>query len=180
MSSPMFRDVADFIEGVATELSALSGKPASAHTADAVIEASNLVAAVIAADGRLTDMELDAYLDSIGPLLDPPLLTTAAHVRDTELFHNRQQWLTGPSVLFDLLVQADRRYGTRRSNHYYEMAMHLAHVTAATDLVPSMNEIAASDASRTRLLQARDAAGVARPGQPDQPVPRPAAAATAA
>ncbi|HZX55958.1 MAG TPA: AAA family ATPase [Ilumatobacteraceae bacterium] len=179
MSSPMSRDVADFIEGVATELSALSGKPASAHTADAVIEASNLVAAVIAADGRLTDMELDAYLDSIGPLLDPPLLTSAAHVRDTDLFHNRQQWLTGPSVLFDLLVQADRRYGTRRSNHYYEMAMHLAHVTAATDLVPSMNEIAAIDGYRTTLLKAMDAAGVARPGQPDNPAPRPAAAATA-
>src|SRR3954453_843555 len=179
MSSPMVRDVADFIKGVSTELSSLSGKPRSAHTADAVIEASNLMAAVIAADGRLTDMELDAYLDSVGPLLDPPLLTSAAHVRETDLFHKREQWLTGPSVLFDLLVQADRRYGTRRSNHYYEMAMHLAHVTAATDLVPSMNEIAAIDAYRTRLLQAMDAAGVARPGQPDKPVPQPAATATA-
>src|SRR6185295_7767734 len=87
MPSPMMRDVTDFVEGVAGELSALSGKPASAHTEDAVIEASNLVAAVIAADGRLTDMELDAYLDSIGPLLDPPLLTSAAHIRDTDLFH---------------------------------------------------------------------------------------------
>src|SRR4051795_13678987 len=108
MSSPMFRDVADFVEGVTTELSALSGKPASAHTADAVIEASNLVAAVIVADGRLTDMELDAYLDSIGPLLDPPLLTSAAHVRETDLFSKREQWFAAPSVLFDLLVQADR------------------------------------------------------------------------
>src|SRR3954470_7335216 len=179
MSSPMFRDVADFIEGVATELSALSGKPASAHTADAVIEASNLVAAGIPADGRLTDTELHAYLDSIGPVPDPPLLTSAAHLRDTDLFLNRQQWLTGPSVLFDLLVQADRRYGTRRSNHYYEMAMHLAHVTAATDLVPSVIEITAIDAYRTTLLEAMDAAGVARPGQPDKPVQRPTAAAAA-
>ncbi|HZY07398.1 MAG TPA: hypothetical protein VFE69_06615, partial [Ilumatobacteraceae bacterium] len=116
MPSPMMRDVAEFIDGVTTELTSLSGKPASAHHADAVIEASNLVAAVIAADGRLTDMELDAYLDSIGPLLDPPLLTSASHIRDTDLFHGRQEWLAGPSVLFDLLVQADRRYGTRRSN----------------------------------------------------------------
>ena len=37
-----------------------------AHLADAAIEASNLVAAVIAADGRLTDSELDAYLDPSG------------------------------------------------------------------------------------------------------------------
>src|SRR3954451_14049564 len=102
MSSPMFRDVADFIEGVATELSALSGKPTSAHTADAVIEASNLVAAVIAADGRLTDSELDAYLDSTGPLLDPPLLTSTTHIRETDLFDKREQRLAWPSVLFVL------------------------------------------------------------------------------
>jgi len=175
MPSPMLRDVSDFIDGISVELSALSGKPLDAHAPDAVIEASNLVAAVIAADGRLTDMELDAYLDSIGPLLDPPLLTSAAHVRDTDLFAHREQWLAAPSVLFDLLVQADRRYGTRRSNHYYDMAMRLAHVTAATDLVPSADEIDAIDRYRTLLLQAMDAAGVPRPGQPDKPLPRPAA-----
>ena len=45
--------------------------------------------------------------------------------------------------------------------------MRLAHVTAATDLVPSSDEIQAIDAYRTRLLQAMDAAGVARPGQPE-------------
>jgi len=171
----MLRDVSDFIEGISVELSALSGKPLDAHARDAVIEASNLVAAVIAADGRLTDMELDAYLDSIGPLLDPPLLTSAAHVRETDLFSKREQWLAAPSVLFDLLVQADRRYGTRRSNHYYDMAMRLAHVTAATDLVPSADEIDAIDGYRPLLLQAMDAAGVPRPGQPDKPLPRPAA-----
>jgi Holliday junction resolvasome RuvABC ATP-dependent DNA helicase subunit len=179
MPSPMMRDVAEFIDGITAELSSLSGKPASAHHADAVIEASNLVAAVIAADGRLTDMELDAYLDSIGPLLEPPLLTSSSHIRDTDLFHGRQEWLAGPSVLFDLLVQADRRYGTRRSSHYYEMAMRLAHVTAATDLVPSADEIDAIEGYRTRLLQAMDSAEVPRPGQPDKPIPQPAAAASA-
>ena len=138
------------------------------HAADAAIEASNLVAAVIAADGRLTDSELDAYLDSIGPLLDPPLITSAAHVRETDLFTNRDDWLAEPSVLFDLLVQADRKHGTRRSNRYYELAMRLAHVTAATDLIPSSAEVQAIDAYRSRLLQAMDAAGIARPGQPDR------------
>ena len=142
---------------------------------DATIEASNLVAGVIAADGRLTDSELDAYLDSIGPLLDPPLITTASHVRDTDLFRHRDDWLAGPSMLFDLLVRADGRYGTRRSNRYYELAMRLAHVTAATDLNPSVDELQAIDTYRTTLLHAMDAAGVARPGQPDA-APRPAPA----
>jgi AAA lid domain/ATPase family associated with various cellular activities (AAA) len=168
----MERDVAEFVSGIADELAALSGKSPEQHDADAVIEASNIVAAVIAADGRLTDAELDAYLDSIGPLLDPPLITSALHVRETDLFSHRDQWFAGPSVLFDLLVKADRKNGTRRSNRYYEMATHLAHVTAATDLVPSSGEIDAIDAYRTKLLQAMDAAGVPRPGQPDAIAPQ--------
>ena len=162
----MERDVAEFIMGIAAELAELSGRDASEHAADAVIEASNLIAGIIAADGRLTDSELDAYLDSVGHLLDPPLVTTAAHVRETDLFTHRDDWLAAPSVLFDLLVKADGRYGTRRSNRYYELAMRLAHVTAATDLNPSLDELQAIDAYRTRLLHAMDSAGVARPGQP--------------
>lgn len=174
MASPMQRDVAEFIDGIAAELGALSGRATSDHAADAVIEASNLVAAIIAADGRLTDSELDGYLDSIGPLLDPPLLTSAMHVRETDLFTRRGDWLAEPSVLFDLLVKADRRDGTRRSNRYYEFALRLAHVTAAIDLVPSSDEIEAIDAYRTRLLKAMDEAGVARPGQPDLDARKPA------
>ncbi|MEP7113255.1 MAG: hypothetical protein ABI862_08320, partial [Ilumatobacteraceae bacterium] len=132
MPSAMERDVAEFIDGITHELAALSGRDPSTHVADAAIEASNLVAAVVASDGRLTDSELDAYLDSIGPLLDPPLITSAMHVRQTDLFRNRDEWLDEPSVLFDLLVKADRKNGTRRSNRYYELSMRLAHVTAAT------------------------------------------------
>lgn len=175
----MERDVAEFVDGITHELSALSGRDPSTHVADAAIEASNLVAAIIASDGRLTDSELDAYLDSIGPLLDPPLVTSAAHVRETDLFSNRDQWLAQPSVLFDLLVKADRRQGTRRSNRYYELAMRLAHVTAATDLVPSSDELQAIDAYRTLLLQAMDGADVARPGQPVRPRPQPTPVAVA-
>ena len=175
MPGPMERDVTEFVTGIAHELGSLSGRPDAEHSADAVIEASNLVAAIIAADGRLTDSELDAYLDSIGPLLDPPLVTSSGQVRDSDLFSRRDEWLSEPSVLFDLLVKADHRDGTRRTNHYYELAMHLAHVTAATDLVPSTSELQAIDGFRTRLLQAMDGAGIARPGQPDQRDATPAA-----
>ena len=178
MTGPIDEDVAGFVNGIARELAELSGRPDAEHIADAVIEASNLVAAVIAADGRLTDSELDAYLDSIGPLLTPPLITTAAQLREGDLFTNRQQWLVEPGVLFDLLVKADRRDGTRRSNRYYELAMHLAHVTAATDLVPSQSELQAIDTFRTGLLRAMDAAGVARPGQPNIAMAAVAAAVT--
>ncbi len=174
MPGPIERDVAEFVAGIAHELGALTGRGDAEHTADAVIEASNLVAAIIAADGRLTDSELDAYLDSIGPLLDPPLITTSSHLRQSDLFSHREEWLAEPSVLFDLLVKADRRDGTRHSKRYYELAMHLAHVTAAADLVPSMSELQAIDVFRTRLLQAMDAGGVARPGQPSAATTGPA------
>ena len=177
MSASLHHDVTEFVEGVAHELGELSGRAIEAHMPDAVIEASNLVAAIIAADGRLTDSELDAYLDALGALLDPPLLTSAAHVRETDLFRHRDEWLAEPSVLFDLLVKADRKNHTRRSNRYYELAMRLAHVTAAIDLVPSADEIQAIDAFRTRLLHAMDAVGVPRPGQPDNARPQPTSAA---
>ncbi len=184
MPGPFERDIAQFVGGVSAELSALSGKNAATHRADATIEASNLVAAIIAADGRLSDSELDGYLDAIGPLLEPPLLTTAAHVRETDLFNHREQWLAEPSVLFDLFVKADGKHGTRRSHRYYELAMRLAHVTASLDLVPSLSELQAIDAYRSRLLHAMDAAGVTRPGQPEPaptatPVASTAAATTA-
>ena len=52
-------------------------------------------------------------------------------------------------------------------------------MTAATDLVPSSDEIEAIDAYRTRLLQAMDDAGVARPGQPDRAVRQPTPAGNA-
>ena len=136
-------------------------------------------AAIVAADGRLTDGELDAYLDAIGPLLDPPLITTAAHLpRDVHLFDGiDQEWLDGPSVLFDLLVKADGKHGTRRSHRYYELAMRLAHVTAALDLVPSLTELQAIDAFRTTAAAAIDSCGCHQAGpaghQP-RPTPTPA------
>ena len=165
----MDRDVADFIEGVTTELSSLSGKPASEHHGRRRDRGQQSDGSGHCrrrpADRHANSMRISTRSDRCSILRCSPAQRTFARPIS---FSNREQWLAGPSVLFDLLVQADRKYGTRRSNHYYEMAMHLAHVTAATDLVPSVDEIAAIDAYRTRLLQAMDAAGVARPGQPDQ------------
>ncbi|MEM9748215.1 MAG: AAA family ATPase, partial [Actinomycetota bacterium] len=64
----------------------------------------------------------------------------------------------------------------RRANRYYSLALELAHATAALDLVPSHDEIAAIDRFRTVLLTTMDEHAVPRPGQPDA---SPRAAATA-
>jgi hypothetical protein len=169
-AGPLAPEVRTFVADVAAELAALSGKPAAAHVGDVVVEASNLVAAIIDADGRLADAELRAYLDGIGPLLEPPLFVTPSRLREGGLLNGRRAWLARPSVLVELLVSADGRDVTRRSHRYYSAALQLAHAVAAIDLVPSPGELEAVDAFRTMLLQAMDLGGVPRPGQPD---PRP-------
>ena len=168
-----------FVHLVGGELAALSRRPTEDHTVDAVREVANIVGGVLAADGRLTDSELTAYLDELGPRLDPPLIVSTAAAREMHLFDGAAERLARPSVLFDLLVRGDARDGTRRAHTYYEAAMQVAHATAALDLVPSPDELGAIDSFRTALLRHLDAAGVSRPGQPVLATP-PAPAATTA
>ncbi len=177
--APMNVAVTGFVSEVSTELAALTGKQPDAYLAEATIEASNLVGGVLAADGRFTESELDAYLDAIGPLLDPPLITTAANLREMGILAGKLPTLTQPSVLFDLLVRADAKNGTTRSHLYYEKALRLAHVAAAIDLVPSLDEITAIDSFRSTLLAHLDANHVPRPGQSFVPVTPNAGAAPA-
>ena len=184
--------VSEFVRTMSDELGALSGKSADQHLADAAVEAADIVGSLLAADGRFTDGELEAYLDSIGPLLDPPLLVSSIKLREMDLFRGKESWLAAPSVLFDLLVRADARPTAaaptvRRSHRYYELALRIAHVTAAVDLVPSADEVAAIDRFRSTMLQAMDATGIARPGQrpaapvaPSGPAPSPGRATPAA
>ncbi|CAN0486299.1 unnamed protein product, partial [Phaeothamnion confervicola] len=155
-----------FIDAVASDLGALSGRQAGAHLADVTVEAANIAGAIIASDGRFTEAELDGYLDAVGPLLDPPLVTSATALRDAGVLERATDWLAQPSVLFDLLARADARDGGTRAQRYYELALRLAHVTAALDLVPSPAELDAIDRLRTSMLHHLDAVGVTRPGQP--------------
>ena len=167
MAGPLAKYVAAFVDVVDGDLAALAG--GRSHHADAVREAANLVGALIDADGRFTDAELDAWLDDVGPLLDPPVFVTPDRLREGDLLRGRRAWLSTPSTLYDLLVKADARDGDRRSHRYYARALELAHAAAAVDLVPSPTELEAVDAYRSLLLGAMDAAGVERPGRPGRP-----------
>jgi hypothetical protein len=162
-----------FLTAVSQQLAALSGKPADTFLADAVNEAANIVGGVITADDRVTDGELDAYLDVIGPQMDPPLVVSTLAARELRLFAGMTARLQTPSVLFDLLTRADAQHGSQRSHVFYELAMRLAHVAAALDLVPSSTELTVIDGFRSTLLRHLDTVGVPRPGQP---APKPAAA----
>jgi hypothetical protein len=163
MAGALHQYVEAFVEGVDAELVALSG---GHHELECVVEAGDLVAAVLASDGRLTTSELEAWLDDIGPRLEPPVIVTPQRLRDSDLITAKRGWLDRPSTLFDLLVRADARDAGRRAVAYYELAMKLAHAAAALDLVPSPDEISAIDRFRSMLLATLDTHGVARPGHP--------------
>ncbi|MGH9132805.1 MAG: AAA family ATPase [Ilumatobacteraceae bacterium] len=169
MGGALEQYVSAFVDATDGDLAGLAGE---SHRDDCLREASALVTAVLDADGRLTDTELRAWLDDVGALLAPPVIVTPQRLRDGDMLAGRAGWVERPSTMFDLLVKADARDGGRRANQYYDLALKLAHATAAIDLVPSPDEIAAIDRLRSTLLGAMDASGVPRPG-------RPSAAATA-
>lgn len=162
MPGPLDEHVDAFVNGVAAELTALSGRD---HTPECVVEARHLVSSILVADGRLTTGELSGWLTAIGARLDPPVLVGVAELRESDLLTASAGWLNRPSNLFGLLAAADARDGTGRAKHYYDLALALAHATAALDLVPSPAEIAAIDRLRGTLLAALDSAGSGRPGR---------------
>jgi hypothetical protein len=151
-----------FVDAVSAELGELSGED---HRTEAVVEASDIAAAVIDSDERHTTAELEAWLDDLGGRLVPPVRVSSEQLRDSRLLDGKRTWLAQPSTLFDLLLRADARDATARAAHYYDVAIRLAHAAASIDLVPSPDEIAAIDRCRDGLLRAFDHAGVARPGQ---------------
>jgi hypothetical protein len=152
-----------FVDGVAAELGELAGAD---HTRDVVVDAGDLVAAVVDSDERRSTAELEAWLDDIGTRLEPPVLVSSERLRDSETLDGKRAWLSRPSTLFDLLLRADARDGTARAARYYELGIRLAHAAASVDLVPSPAEIAAIDGWRLVLLGAFDSQGVTRPGRP--------------
>lgn len=160
-----FQDAArEFIQITRHDLDDLAG--GGDHRDECVVEASNLVAAFIDADGRHTADELRLWVASIGSQLTPPMVVTPDVLRADDTLGGRRVWLEQPSTMLDLLLRADARDGERRANRYYAAAMSLAHATAAVDLVPSPDELLAIDRFRSMILGALDDHGVPRPGRP--------------
>jgi Holliday junction resolvasome RuvABC ATP-dependent DNA helicase subunit len=146
---PLADAASAFVEAVTATLEDLA-QDGSDRRHDVEIEAANLAAAIIDADGRRADEEKAAYVGAFHQVL------AAAPVG--------VDWASTPSVLFDLLVRADHRDGTRRSHIYYDSAVTLAHAAASVDLLPSAAELSLIDIHRMTMLHTLDAAGVARPG----------------
>ena len=156
---------------------------------DAANDAYSLCAALIDIDRSHTDDELWGLIFAFGRWLPDQLMQALPDdLRRSGLLVGKSEWLAKPSPLFEILVGADRRFGTRHSRTYYDRALHLAFTVAALEAAPSRSELEAIDALRTRLLNAMaglPSSPLAGVGSDDQPAasatgPAPAAETDAA
>jgi len=156
--SPLTSVVSSFVDDVAAALAeatdGLDGVDTSGFRHDVTDEAFNLAAAMVDADGRHTDDELNALIDAFGPrMADTSLLmATPADLRGSSLVEGRRAWLEQDSALFEVLLAADARHGSALADTYYDRTMEVAHVVASLDVVTSRAELEAIASLRTRLL----------------------------
>ncbi len=175
--NPLAAPVTAFVDRLAPVLVDLAGGAGAEQAAklrgDVALEALNLAAAFIDADGRHTDDELRAFADAFATRSDTVARAASPRaLRSAGLLTGRRTFVDTPSPLFDLLVQADARAGTADSWAYYLGAADIAFAVIAIDDDPSHAELTAVEAFRHRLLRAMDGAGVGRPGRP-RPAPSP-------
>jgi Cdc6-like AAA superfamily ATPase len=178
VDTPLSRPVEAFVRDFAPVLVDLvAGLPlakADKLPDDVALEAFNLVAAFVDADGRHTDEELWAFIGVFAAGFDTVARAASpAALRAAGLLAGRRTFLDKPSPLFDLLVSADLRGQTGHAWRYYLAAVDLAHVVFSLDDMPSHAELTSVERFRSMLLRAMDTAGVPRPGGP---TPQPSAA----
>jgi len=140
---PRVRDLAGTVQGVDRE----------AVQVDVQVEAYNLAAAFIDADGLHTDPELLALLAAFGPRFGGSLArSTPADVRAARLLAGRASFLDAPSPLAEVLLAADHRDGTDLASLYYDRALAIAFTVASLDQHTAPVELAAIERFRGRLL----------------------------
>jgi SpoVK/Ycf46/Vps4 family AAA+-type ATPase len=152
---PVVASYVDALTGALVEAtSRLDDVETGGFVSEVVNEAFNLCSAMVDADGRHTDDELNALIDVFGPRMPETdlLLATPKDLRGTSLVSGRAEWLGTDTELWKLLLSADARHGTSHADEYYEHTMAVAHVIASLDVVTAADELKAIAALRTRLL----------------------------
>jgi SpoVK/Ycf46/Vps4 family AAA+-type ATPase len=141
--TPRVRDLAASVTGVDGAL----------LDVDVQVEAYNLAAAFIDADGLHTDPELWAFIAAFGPRFGGSLARSApADVRSARLLADRVRFLDEPSALAEVLLTADARDGTDLASLYYDRALAIAFAVASLDQHTAPMELAAIERFRGRLL----------------------------
>jgi Cdc6-like AAA superfamily ATPase len=173
LRQPVDRFVQQLAPAVAAVALEVEGVTADKLRRDVVLEAFNLCAGFIDADGLHTDDELWALIGGFAGLLDTQLGgATPRDVRKAGLVDGKVRYLERPSTLFDILVRSDAKRGTSHARTYYERSLELAFAIASLDLHTARSELEAIERFRGVLLRAIEAGSAATGGAP--------AAATAA
>ncbi len=160
----------------------VSGVDAAALEVDVQVEAYNLAAAFVDADGLHTDAELSAFIAAFAPRFGGSLAkATPADLRRARLLVGRKAFLDEPSELAEVLLAADAREGTALASLYYDRAVGIGFTVASIDQLASPVELAAIESFRGRLLDriAETRGTSTRDAAHDVGTPPPVAAATA-
>jgi hypothetical protein len=124
---------------------------------DVTLEAFNLAAAFIDADGLETDDELRAFIAAFAPRYGGNLAkATPRDLRASRMITGKSELLARPSALFDILATVDARQGSRHALTYKQRALDIAHTVASLDQHVSRTELLAIETFRSMLAQAMD------------------------
>ena len=134
-------DVGEAMRDVIGRLPSVDGRRISQ---DVATEAFHLVTALIDVDRSHTDDELWGLIFAFGKWMPTQLnLAKPDDLRRSSMLVGRAAWLDQISPMFEILVSADRKFGTANSRTYYDRALHLAFTVAALEAAPSRDELTA-------------------------------------
>jgi AAA+ superfamily predicted ATPase len=150
LSEPVQKFVTDLTPRMVELSRNVAGATPVSLERDVALESQAIAASFLASDGRISDVEAQAYAVAFAPWVDSLTTTTPAQLR--ELLQGRRGWKSAPSQMFELLVAADQRDNTAHAHTYYEDAMKIAHAACALDQYPAPEELADLDAFRSMLL----------------------------
>ncbi|HEY8217265.1 MAG TPA: AAA family ATPase [Acidimicrobiia bacterium] len=168
------REFVDELTTILGRFSAQAGRPVdtAAHQRDAALEAQAVAAGVIAADGHPSDAELRAFSEALAPWFESLRGATPSSLRDSAAIRQHRAFPITPSPLFETIVSADERDRTTHCWYYYEAALRVAHAVCAIDTTPTREELLAVDTLRAMMLRRINAAGIERPADLGERVPR--------
>ena len=163
-----------FIQSLAPELARIGASVGQVDEGklrrDVELEAFNLAAAFIDADGLHTDEELLTFQSVFAKRFDSlTALSSPGDLRRQAVVEGKRDWLRAPSELFGVLTADDKRGGSANAYRYYELAMDIAHAVCALDAHPSRAELEQVEGFRTRLLRAMELDGLALHQRPSGP-----------
>jgi Cdc6-like AAA superfamily ATPase len=127
--------------------------PADDLRRDCALEALRIAGAVLAADGRQTDAELEDLIAAFGTHLPEQLAAaTPTAVRASGVVDQVEGSLAAPTEMFRLLVDADRARHTTHARTYYDRALAIAFAMAAADVHSSTDEVTVIENWRGQML----------------------------